>query len=237
MSEQPFSPLPNASSWRFDEIAHSEPDRERKLESAGSPGALLAALGDALDKAINGNDVRVGREHAEGQWEDCRAVVQFSIGADVFDWFFNGRTGYRAHFRAHHMHGIVFNSQIIDAFRARLAKLPDVISGRELDIEFEDHGPARLPRTFLLESLVTYLSKVWFCAKRIRPCGGMELLPIGLGGVPKLILDGDVRWGAPSPDDDSAWLNVKGAFLGKNGPYQLKDPVCRAKHIQATGEQ
>ena len=32
--------------------------------------------------------------------EHCRAVVQFPVRVDVFDWFFNGRTGYRAHFRA-----------------------------------------------------------------------------------------------------------------------------------------
>ena len=197
--------------------------------------ALLNALEQALDHGLNTSDVRMGLEHAIEQWDDRRAVVQFGVGSDIFDWFFNARTGYRAHFRVHYMHGLEFNSLIIDTVRDRLARLPYFVHGRELDSEFKDYGAASIPRSFLLTSFVPDLSKIWYCSERIRRYGGIKCLPIGVGG-PRLLLEGDVCWAALYRADDSAWLEVKGAFLGKAGPYQPKDPVDRAKQLQATGE-
>jgi hypothetical protein len=177
----------------------------------------------------------MGREHADGRWDDCRVVVQFGVGAEVFDWFFNARTGYRAHFRANYMLGLKFNSEVIDALRGGLARLPDATPGRDLSGKFEDCGEVLIRRGFVLTSLVSDLSKVWFCAKRIQSGGGIELLPTGVVG-PGLLLNGDVRWAAPYREQDSAWLDVKGAFIGESGLYQPKDPIGRAKGLQATGE-
>ena len=235
MPDSASPPLPNRASWRFDAIACSEPDRARKLESAGIPRALLCELGDALDHALDSRNVRIGREHAGQQWDDCRIVVQFGVHPDVFDWFFNGRTGYRAHFRAHHTLGCDFNGQIIDAVRDRLARLPETIPGRDLDSQFEDRGEVLVSKNFVLTSLVPDLSKVWFCVKRIRTGGGIELLPTGVVGPP-LLLNGDVRWAAPYREQESAWLDVKGAFIGESGLYQPKDPIGRARTLQATGQ-
>ncbi len=47
----------------------------------------MKAVKDALDQALNRSDVRIGREHADEQWDDCRAVVQFGVGVQLFDWF------------------------------------------------------------------------------------------------------------------------------------------------------
>jgi hypothetical protein len=107
--------------------------------------------------------------------------------------------------------------------------------GRDLNSEFEDSGEVLITRGFVLTSLVSDLSKVWFCAKRIQPRGGIELLPTGVV-IPGLLLDRDVRWAAPYREQDSPWLDMKGAFVGKSGLYQPKDPICRAKRLQATGE-
>ncbi len=106
MPDHPCSRLPDKSSWRFDEIACSEPDRVPSLNGAEPPMALLKALKDALDQSLNHSDVRMGREHAKEQSDDCRAVVQFGVGVQLFDWFFNARTGYRAHFRGHYACGL-----------------------------------------------------------------------------------------------------------------------------------
>lgn len=131
--------LPDESSWRFDAIACSEPDRASALKEAGPPGALIEALVSALEQAFGIGDVRLGREPAGSQWDDCRAVLQFEVGARVFDWFFNARTGYRAHFRVRYECGLKFNNQIVEALRLRLdASLPLCVHGRELNSEFED---------------------------------------------------------------------------------------------------
>ncbi len=106
-----------------------------------------------------------------------------------FAEFFNARTGYRAHFRAHNACGLDFNNQIIEAFRHGLnAKLPDVVPGRELNGEFQDCGGTQIPKSFLIDSLEPHLSKVWFCNKRIGPGGGIEVLPTGVVG-PRILLD------------------------------------------------
>jgi hypothetical protein len=47
-------------------------------------------------------NVRLGREHLDRDWNHVSAVVQFPVGTKLFDWFFNARTGYRAHFRVHY---------------------------------------------------------------------------------------------------------------------------------------
>jgi hypothetical protein len=235
--DDPCSSLPDKSSWRFDAIASSEPDRGLALEMSGTPRALVKALGDALAQAVDRSDVRIGREHAKDQWEDCRAVVQFNVGAQLFDWFFNGRTGYRAHFRAHYACGLGFNSRIIEVLRRCLkARLGDIVRSRELNDEFQDCGGFQMRKDFLINSLEPDLSKVWFCTKRIRPDGGIEMLPTGVVGEPRILLSGGDSWPAPYREGDAAWLDVKGAFLGQAGAYQVKDPIRRARKLQAKGE-
>ena len=238
MPYSPFSYLPDETSWRFDKIEEDCPDRAEALKAAGSPAALLEALEDALDKARKDSSLRIGREQKEDRPDDRRAVVQFHVGIDLFDCFFNARTGYRAHFRGHYKCGLRFESQIVEALRLRLdAKLPDIVCGRELSGKFEDCGRAQIPKSFLNASLARYryLSKVWFCTRRIRLGGGIEDLRPDVTG-PKILLDEDDCWAAPYPEDASAWLDVKGAFIGESGLYQPKDPIGRAKRLQATGE-
>ena len=197
---------------------------------------MIEALLSALEQALDIGEVRLGREHAASRWDDCRAVLQFGVGAQLFDWFFNARTRYRAHFRVRYEFGLKFNNQIIEALCLRLdATLPLCVPGRELNSEFEDCGKAQIPKSFVIASLVPDLSKVWFCTKRIQPSGEIERLPTGVVG-PRILLDDEHSWAAPYRVDNDSWLDVKGAFLGCTGPYQPKDPIARAKRLQATGE-
>jgi hypothetical protein len=234
MTQKSFD-FPDRRNWRFDAILVAEPHREAVLAADLLPSFLLASVCGALEKALEMKNVRFARERAEGQPNDYRAVVQFGLGAELFDWFFNGRMGYRAHFRAHYECGLKFNGQLIDALRGILdTELQDTATGRELDDRFEDVGEAPIGKTFLIASLVPDLSKVWFCTRRIRPQGGTELLPTGLLG-PRILL-GDGSWAAPYREEDASWLDIKGAFLGETKVYQPKAPLQRAKKLQATGE-
>jgi hypothetical protein len=64
----------------------------------------------------------------------------------------------------------------------------------------------------------------------------VEVLPTGVVGEPRIGLAGGDSWVAFYREDASAWLDVKGAFLGRAGPYQTKDPIARARKLQAKGE-
>jgi hypothetical protein len=108
------------------------------------------------------------------------------------------------------------------------------VTGRELDDRFEDVGETQIGKPFLIASLVPEMSKVWLCTKRIRPNGGTEFLPSGLLG-PRILLDRNGSWAAPYRDDDTSWLDIKGAFIGKAEAYQPKAPLDRAKDLHATG--
>jgi hypothetical protein len=225
----------NMSIWSFDEIAGAAPDRAVALEAAGSPRALLEALKHALDEALDHNNVRLAREHAENCWDDWRAVVQLSVGTTLFDWFFNGRTGYRAHFRQDYFHGLQFNNEIIEALTQSLKlKYFDKVLVHELNSSFEDCGaPITISGHLFMASLTSYLSKLWLCSKRIENGKKVETLPLGIGG-PKIRVGIDY-WEAFYREANDAWLEVKGAFYGDAGFYQPKNPVDRALGLQKTG--
>jgi hypothetical protein len=236
MPENRCPKLPKRADWCFDDIARHDPSRARGLEDVGGPVDLLSAIRSALRRAINQGALRLGQEHAYDKENDYRVVVQFAVGSHLIDWFANARTGYRAHFWAHWACGLGFNSRLVSCLREDLGNLlQTVTSGWHVTGEFDNAVQADISRTFVTSSLTPELSKIWLCSKRICRQGGVEPLALGLGG-PKLLLNDDSGWQAPFPKPGSAWLDVKGAFLGPTGPYQIKDPISRAKLLQRCGE-
>lgn len=148
-------------------------------------------------------------------------VMQVLVGSALYDALFNGRTGYRAHFRAAPVLGLAFNDDLIRAVRVHLdRRLPDQMMGRQLNAVCEDLGPARISKAFMLASLLPTLSKVWRCDKLIGKHGGITDLAIGVVG-PGIRLDSDKRWAAFHRDQSEAWLDFKGAFIGDAAGYQI----------------
>jgi hypothetical protein len=161
--------------------------------------------------------------------------VQFPISPVLFDRFFNSRVGYRAQFRGHYGCGLAFNDHVINALRVCLdSELPAIVSVWELTGDFSVCGSTEVPKRFVTDSLVDYWSKVWFCTKRISPNGAVEEIRPWLSG-PRIVLNGGSNWSAPYAGADTSWLDVKGAFLGKDGPYQVKNPLSRSKELQNRG--
>ena len=190
--------LPDEESWRFDEILAAEPERAAVLETAGPPTVLLESIRVAFESALDAGEVRWGQEQACLEPQDLRAVVQLPVAPELFDTFFNARTGYRAHFRAHHEQGLEFNSRIIEAVRRKLdGALPGVVVGRTLNCEFEDCGHVQITKLFLMASLTRDLSKIWFCTKLIQRDGGVYDLPPGVVG----------------PQNSSRWWSILGRSL------------------------
>jgi hypothetical protein len=225
--------LPDLTQWRLREVAALDEARARRLENPDSADNLLQAVVDRLVYAIDHDEVRFGREsHCRG---GRRIVIQFPVGDVVFDWFFNSRTGYRAHFWASPAYGLLYSDRLIAAVRLTCRQnLADEVSGRDFVREFEDAGLANISRAFMLESLVPTLSKLWVCTKRIRRTDGVDELPLNVGGEPKIILP-DTEWGTMYRDEADAWIDVKGAFVGVGEPYQIKDPHQRARTLHHRG--
>lgn len=223
-----------AESWSFVEIARTFPDRAVSLESAPPFDVLGGSVIDALLIAVKTCDVRLAIEEAEREAADVRAVVQFQIGEALFDQFFNSRMGYRASFRAGI--GIEANASMIRKVTDCLERgLNPTITVARLDSSFEFKRTEVIARSVFLNSLDPAQSKLWMCGKRVQMSGSVERLAMGLSG-PRILLGSSVSWPAPFPHDSDAWLDVKGAFLGRHGLYQPKDPHVRAQALATIGE-
>jgi hypothetical protein len=187
--------------------------------------------------ALTSGSVRLGWEQADNNPTDHRAVVQFPVGGKVFDTFFNGRAGYRAHFWVSPDDGLSFNDEIVELVNLKLSqRLPPKLPVCELVPGFQGVGMVEVSARLFLDSLTSErsLAKVWFCRKRIGHECVVEDLMVGLSG-PRIRLSDGRTWAAPYAEDDDCWLDVKGAFLGRSGPYQPKDPVNRARGLNSTG--
>src|SRR5262245_44322756 len=97
------------------------------------------------------NGARFGREQATDEPGGFRIVVQFGLGSRLFDWFFNGRTGYRAHYYASRDVGPKFNNRVADALLSGLKeRLPDAIQARAIGDCFSDLGPVQVSKEFVV---------------------------------------------------------------------------------------
>jgi hypothetical protein len=189
----------------------------------------------AFDTALAAHAARFGVEQARDCQDDSRAVVQFQVEPKLFDWFFNARTGYRAHFWAGSETGFLFNAKVVATLRTVLAKvLPDRVPARRLNANFEDCGETWAARDSIATSLDDHLSKIWACTRLIGLNAPPTILPLGVTG-PKLEVAPGGPWPAIYRDASETWLDVKGAFVGSNGLYQPKDPILRARRLREHG--
>ena len=165
---------PAVGDWSFEEIRVCDPERATRLEAAGSSDALVAALAEALEKAVERGDVRYGLDSLDDQFVECRAIIQFKVDPDLYDWFFNARTGYRARYWISADAGAAFNTEITEALWGFLTRrLPQLlgvrlirakrikISAHEDSREDYDIGDKTVPRGSIVRSLDPSVSKVW----------------------------------------------------------------------------
>jgi len=222
--------------WSFDKVESAEPERAVKLKAAGSPEALIGALQAALVQGFDGDGVRFGHEQNSSQPNDWRSILQFRVGTCLFDWFFNARTGYRAHFKKSPETGLKFNDAvvqvIVDTINAKASQTLDVTL---LDIKYTYIGTSKMTREQFLLSFAPILSKIWLCALLIEP-GQIKQLPPGATGPKIRVSSPDNCWLAFYQElEADAWLELKGAFSGTCGLYQPKDAIRRAKTIHQKG--
>jgi hypothetical protein len=239
---------PSESDWGYQKIAEVCPGRASKLASAGSSDALIDALDDALEKALT-NDVRVGYDGIGNNLRVPRVCIQFPVPAELYDWFFSARTGYRAQYWISPDVGNTFNAQLLHRLRITVQQWAPYsgVAGREIWVETGngyredvDKGPRTESRNTILTSLDTDLSKIWICERQIQRDGGglVHLMPIGSRGselcIPRWAPSG--LW-TPLPEKVDAWLDIKGAYVQPDGSVEQpnKSPEERADQIRKTG--
>jgi hypothetical protein len=152
--------------WTFDEFEQSDVERATRLNSSPPWAQLIRLVGRALGTALQTRTARFGFNESSRDSTHLRAVVQYPIGRDLFDRFFNSRTGYRAQFRLGPDHGLRQNALLLLELSDQLGLCPNKeITARLLDHEFVDKGPMLCTMDQVLKSLDPELSKVWICEK------------------------------------------------------------------------
>jgi hypothetical protein len=247
--------------WSFKDIRAQDAARADRLEFSGSPQRLVEALVDAL-AAVGDDGLRFGIDSEENKFNDWRPIVQFRVAPDLYDWFFNGRTGYRAQFWIAPECGIDFNRRLTAALTSVLARrLPASILARKIEVttygasrhEY-DVGQMTLTSREFLDSLAPDMSKVWLGERLITGVEG-RLTDIGFATlssaaqssaklcVPRWATARNPKTGelgeglrAPLPCSAKSWLDLKGGFLTADStPLQIKSPAERAREINELG--
>ena len=211
--------------WRLETMEPGDPELTGEVEACPEPAALAAALARSLREAMVGGDTRFCEEAASDPRGGLRAVIQFQAPRAVFNQFFNGRTGYRAHFYASPACGLGFNDQVVAALTAQIADvMPDQLQGFHIDRDGHETRSC-IRKGFIAQSLVATLSKVW---------AGDGVSFTG----PRLLLPDDRAWPSILCDGNAAWIDLLGAFVRPDGSrYQPKDPHIRAKDLSEKGTQ
>ena len=226
------SKLFSHQNWSFFNLKKVEPERVNRLEEAPSPDIIKNLLDEAFEILLKENKVNLGLEKVDNNDNDYRLVLQFQIDSTLFDWIFNGRTGYRAHLASDYATGLQFNLELLNIFSKHLQKmLPESVKIKRINREYEQIDETDIDKSKLIISLDGYWGKVCLCTKLIEE--NNRQLPSGTTG-PKLVVN-DKEWYDIHPDDGLTWIEIKGAFLGKDGPYQVKFPEERIDKMKENG--
>jgi len=224
--------------WSFDAITRIDHTRGTRLQNVGQFRGILEQLTIALKSALSTGALRCGMDF----FRDCpRSIIQFRIEPELYDAFFNARTGYRAQFWIAPERGSAANSECMGLLRSALVNLPDRFTARKIVCrtggphrEDDDLGEYEVTRDLFIKSFESPSSKIWICERLIT--GKIGLLQSLYDEVRESAHRLDVRrWPngrAPYPEAEFALLDLKGAFVGGDQP---KSSEIRAHDIHKTG--
>lgn len=121
--------------WSFRRISDVDRVRAARLESAGSSDDLVGSLAEALSGAADRGELRIAVDSIRNTFTERRAIVQFRVAPELYDWFFNARTGYRARFWIDPKVGLAFNIQIVETLAAVLSRgEPTTVIARQVEV-------------------------------------------------------------------------------------------------------
>jgi hypothetical protein len=249
------------TAWGFEKICDCDPSRSARLEACDGPGVLINALAQAIAKSKR-RDLRVGVDSKAKKFKQFRTIIQFKIRPELYDWFFNARTGYRAQYWTSVENGLRFNNRLLSRLQGILAKrLSEELPVRKIEVSFQegtrcerDLGKTLFKRSELLRSLTPSISKIWIgehlIGNRSGPLENILLPTISAAARSPAELSiprwkkaknpktGEVGEGlrAPLPAAEYSWLDLKGGFVAPGGILsQIKPQDDRSKQIHDYG--
>jgi hypothetical protein len=221
---------PEPANWDLSQIAAVDPARAAKLGASRKP-----VFAEAITAALTHGSaqMRLGWEFGDREPTHPRAVVQFPVPPDLFDRVMNGIDGYRARYSVSPENGHAYNAEVILQVVGALAGLiPDTVQMPTIGPSFLVTGSAAVNRVDFLRSLEPDLSKLWMATVLIGEPSG---LPIAVEPV-KIHVPDRPPWASLMQDAASSWLDIKGAFLGPDGLYQVKPVSQRNERLWRAGE-
>lgn len=219
--------IPEAKAWNLSDV--NDEARRARLSAEHTPSLLDAIVAQI---ASAGPDLRLGWERADEPPFGQRAVIQFRVSEDLFDRFMNGRDGYRARCSVNPQVGAAYNACLIKRVVEWLAThLPPLVQVEEIGKGFAMKGLVELPRDRIVSSLDANLSKAWMATMLI---GETSEVALGLDRG-RIVVPDREPWSMFMRSDHTAQLDIKGAFLGPDGPYQPKPPEERYQTLWERG--
>lgn len=174
-------------------------------------------------------------------WDDSpsvgRATVQVPVAPELFEQFFNSPKGYRAMFRLGRRIGSAANAALIDIVISVLSRtLPESIDAllvKKVGDTLHLAGRQIILRSTFLRSLDPSLAKVWYASQEISS-ENIRWLSSGVSDS-KIDVGLEYAWSKIQQDPGDCVIEVKGAFVGSCGLFQVKDPELRAAGLSTTG--
>jgi hypothetical protein len=217
MSEDRDYP-PSEAEWSFDELAS---ERAQKLEKAPCFDDIVCKIRQSLKVGITEASAR-SYDHLD---RDTRAVIQFRVDPDLYDLFFNSRTGYRAQYWHSLERGVSGNAFLLANLLSELC-----------DSEWPARDDWKLTRDLAMRSLVCAGAKVWVDESRdIYRANFIESPRLRVRKWQSNDPYPHERACAPRPACDRCWLDLKGCFVDGGAIRSSKDPFARACQINETG--
>lgn len=209
-------------------------------------------LAQDLKDSIATGAFRVAVDSKNNAFVEQRTIFQFQVRCEVYDWFFNSRTGYRAQFFLSPKIGTAFNERIVSVVSDILERLlPDTVGAKRVKVEFDGEdrieayqGSVALQRSQISKSLVPADSKIWICERRYDDLRVEPIFLAAMGfaarnprlSVPRWVTSNGQGLCAPNPSASDAWLDLKGGFTDdRGGSDQIKSPGTRARQIHDRG--
>lgn len=216
------------------EIATTRDDTFGIAEVSDEIASLVSGLRSALQQTDRSVPVWELRESSQSVG---RAVVQTRVDPDFFEQFFNSSVGYRAMFRRGRRIGSAANAGLIDVVLSTLRQyLPESVEAllvRKIADALQPGGRTTIDRPTFLRSLDPSLAKVWFATEEISS-KGIRWLSSGVSDS-KIDVGLEYMWKKIQQEPDNCIIEVKGAFVGACGLFQIKDPEVRAIGLSTTG--
>jgi hypothetical protein len=222
--------------WDFSKIAQIDTALAQELQSCPDSQEIASAVISKFQQAFESNQLQIGWERSSLDCSHHRVVVQFQVGATIYNQFFNGLSGYRGQFYFSETNGLRFNAVLISKIRNYLLRhMTSVVVPFEIGAKFISViGKVVVSKEQIFSSLNPTMAKAWRADCLITNSAKLE--PVELVGIgPKIGLPGNQEWDSLIRSEDDSWLEIKGAFLSNSLLYQIKTPWERAATLHARG--